>query len=59
MISGAVTMPEKAVRPRNLRNRARVIPAMAPRMVATEAEISAIFRESQSAAPTWRFENSE
>ncbi len=59
MMSGAVTMPENSVRPRNLLKRASAMPAMVPRMVAMVAEIRAISRESRKAEPICWFENSD
>ena len=58
MTSGAVTKPEKAVRPRKRRKRARAMPAMVPRMVAKVALTKAIRRERRAASMTWSFWNS-
>ena len=58
MTSGAVTKPEKAVRPRKRRKRASAMPAMVPRMVAKVALTSAMRSESRAASMTWSFWNS-
>ena len=57
MTSGAVTKPEKAVRPRKRRKRARARPAMVPRMVAKVALTKAICSERRAASITWSFWN--
>ena len=58
MIRGAVTKPEKSVRPRNLLKRARAMPAMVPRMVAIVALTRAMERESLAASMIWSFSKS-
>lgn len=59
MIKGAVTSPVNSIRPRNLPNRASVMPVIVPRMVAMVAETSAIFSDSINASITCRFDISE
>src|SRR5436190_19018158 len=55
MMSGADTSPEKSVRPRNLENRARAMPAMVPRIVAKVALITAISSDRVAALMIWAF----
>ena len=59
MISGAVTRPDITRRPRNLVKRASAMPAMVPRMVATQADTKAISSDRMSASITCLLENSE
>ena len=57
MINGAVTRPENKTRPRNLRNRAKAMPAMVPRMVAIVEDSTAICSDRIRAATTFLFDN--
>jgi stage V sporulation protein SpoVS len=55
---GAVTRPENKVRPRNLVNRAKAMPAIVPKIVAMVEDNSAISSDSHRALPTCAFDKS-